>query len=66
MLAESIVDAVREPLLVLDGALRVVRGNRSFYRLFHVEPAETTGRASMRSAVISGTLRDCASCSSGR
>ena len=44
VLAESIVDAVREPFLVLDRALRVVRGNRSFYRLFRVEPAETDGQ----------------------
>ena len=44
VLAESVVDAVREPLLVLDGTLRVVRGNRSFHRLFHVEPRDTTGQ----------------------
>ena len=43
-LAESIVDAVREPLLVLDPTLRVVRANRSFYRAFHVVPAETEGQ----------------------
>jgi two-component system, chemotaxis family, CheB/CheR fusion protein len=43
-LAESIVDAVREPLLVLDPALRVVRANRSFYSAFHVAPAETEGQ----------------------
>ena len=42
--AEAIVDAVRGPLLVLDSTLRVVRANRSFYRLFHVEPGETDGR----------------------
>ena len=45
ILAESIVDAVREPLLVLDNKLRVVRGNRSFHRLFRVEPRETDGKA---------------------
>jgi two-component system CheB/CheR fusion protein len=43
-LAESIVDAVHEPLLVLDSALRVVRANRSFYRAFRVEPPETEGQ----------------------
>jgi two-component system CheB/CheR fusion protein len=31
---ESIVDTVREPLLVLDGQLRVMRANASFYRTF--------------------------------
>ena len=45
VLAESIVDAVREPMLVLDGRLRVVRGNRSFYSLFRVEPADTDGQS---------------------
>jgi len=38
------VDAAREPLLVLDGTLHVVRGNRSFHHLFQVEPRDTTGR----------------------
>jgi two-component system CheB/CheR fusion protein len=44
VLAESVVDAVREPLLVLDDTLHVVRGNRSFHRLFAVEPRETAGQ----------------------
>ena len=44
VLAESIVDAVREPLLVLDGTLRVVRGNRSFYRCSASSPRETDGK----------------------
>jgi two-component system CheB/CheR fusion protein len=43
-IAESIVDAVRGPLLVLDGTLRVVRANRAFYQLFRVEPSETDGK----------------------
>ena len=41
VVADTLVDAVREPLLVLDGALRVVRANDSFYQLFRVEPSET-------------------------
>jgi PAS domain-containing protein len=45
VLAESVIDAVREPMLVLDGALRVVRGNRSFYRLFRVEQEDTDGHS---------------------
>ncbi len=44
LLAEGIVDAVREPLLVLDSTLRVVRANRSFYRAFRAEPGETEGQ----------------------
>ena len=42
--AESIVDAVREPLIVLDGNLRVVSANPAFYRTFHVERDATEGR----------------------
>ena len=38
------MDAVREPFLVLDRELRVVRANRAYYRVFRVEPAETDGR----------------------
>ena len=37
--AEDIVDTVREPLLVLDGNLKVVSANHSFYEFFQVSPA---------------------------
>jgi chemotaxis protein methyltransferase CheR len=43
-LEEAIVDTVREPLLVLDQELCVVVASRSFYRAFHVTPAETETR----------------------
>jgi two-component system CheB/CheR fusion protein len=43
--AESIVDAVREPLLVLDAQLRVVSASRAFYEQFQVKAEETVGRA---------------------
>ncbi|MBI5307305.1 MAG: PAS domain-containing protein [Planctomycetes bacterium] len=39
--AESIVETVREPLLILDADLRVVSANQSFYRTFQVSPEET-------------------------
>ena len=42
--AEAIVETVREPLIVLDGNLRVRTANRSFYRVFQVLPEETEGR----------------------
>ncbi len=42
--AESIVDTVREPLLVLDSALRVQSANRNFYRTFQASAAETQHR----------------------
>ena len=38
--AASIVETVREPLLVLDDQLRVVSANQSFYRTFQVPPRE--------------------------
>ena len=41
--AESIVDAIREPLLVLDAHLKIIWANRPFYTIFKVTPAETLG-----------------------
>src|ERR1700730_8599678 len=43
-LEEAIVDTVREPLIVLDGALRVIVASRSFYRAFSVARDATEGR----------------------
>jgi PAS domain-containing protein len=43
-LAQSIVDTVREPVLVLDKGLRVIAASRSFYSSFKVSPEETQGR----------------------
>ena len=42
--AESIIDTVRDPLLVLDADLRVRSASRSFYEDFRVKPEETEGR----------------------
>ncbi|HCI52543.1 MAG TPA: SAM-dependent methyltransferase [Gallionella sp.] len=42
-LAEGIVNTVREPLLVLDGELRVVSASRSFYKYFNADEKETIG-----------------------
>ena len=41
--AESIVETVREPLVILDADLRVNTANRAFYRAFQVEPEGTKG-----------------------
>ena len=41
--AESIVDTIREPLVVLDGDLKVVSASRSFCQVFGVSPKETKG-----------------------
>lgn len=40
---ESVVDAVREPLVVLDAELRVLSANRSFYRVFQTTARQTEG-----------------------
>jgi PAS domain S-box-containing protein len=40
---ENIIDTIREPLLVLDKELRVVKASRSFYDFFKVNSAETIG-----------------------
>jgi signal transduction histidine kinase/DNA-binding response OmpR family regulator len=42
--AQDVFDTVREPLLVLDAALRVRSANRAFYSTFRLSPAETEGR----------------------
>src|ERR1051325_9669759 len=43
-LAQSIVDTVREPVMVLDKELRVIAASRSFYLSFQVRPEDTQGR----------------------
>lgn len=43
-LDHRIIATVREPLIVLDGDLRVIYVNDSFYRTFKVLPSETEGR----------------------
>ena len=42
--AEGMIETVREPLLVLDGDLRIMRATPSFYETFQVSRAETEGR----------------------
>ncbi|RZJ04941.1 MAG: PAS domain-containing protein [Brevundimonas sp.] len=43
-LAQAIVDTIHEPLLVLDGGLRVLAASRAFYEIFKVDPDHTMGR----------------------
>ena len=43
-LAQSIVDTVREPIVLLDKRLRVIAASRSFYTAFEVTPEETQGK----------------------
>jgi two-component system CheB/CheR fusion protein len=42
--SDSVINTVRQPLLVLDGALRVVSGNDAFYRTFALAPKLAVGR----------------------
>ena len=42
--AENVVDAVREPLLVLDRDLRVRSASRAYFDTFRVAPEDTVGR----------------------
>ena len=42
--AMSIVETVRQPLLVLDTDLRIRMANRAFYRTFQVSPLEAEGQ----------------------
>ncbi|MBU2493084.1 MAG: PAS domain-containing protein, partial [Bacteroidetes bacterium] len=42
--AENIINTVREPLLVLDKDLRVLKASRSFFNFFKVNSEETIGR----------------------
>jgi PAS domain-containing protein len=43
-LAQAIEDTVREPLLVLDGDLRVLAVSRSFYQTFQVRHQDVLNR----------------------
>ena len=42
--AESIIETMREPLIVLDTDLKVISANRSFYKTFKVNPKGTKGQ----------------------
>ncbi len=42
--AEAIVETVREPLVILNQNLQVVKANRTFYEIFQAVPEETEGR----------------------
>ena len=44
LVAQGIVDSLREPLLVLDGDLKVVEASRAFFEKFKVTAEQTIGR----------------------
>jgi len=41
---KTVVDVVREPILILDKDLRIMTANESFYRTFQVEPGDTENK----------------------
>ncbi len=41
---KTVIDIVREPILILDKDLRVVAANEPFYRTFQVEPKDTENK----------------------
>ncbi len=44
-LSDAIIATVREPLLVLDDRMEIIRANPSFYRTFSVKKEETEGKS---------------------
>jgi PAS domain S-box-containing protein len=42
--AESIVETIREPLLVLDSELRIIKVNRSFHQAFRIKPQQVINK----------------------
>ena len=42
--AESIINTIRQPLIILDQDLRVITASRSFYKFFKVKPEDTIGQ----------------------
>lgn len=40
---KNLMDSIREPLVILDPDLKVIKANHSFYQLFQVKPDETEG-----------------------
>lgn len=44
MYAENIVETVTEPLIIMDGELKIISANKSFYAGFKVNTKDTVGR----------------------
>lgn len=42
---KTVIEVVREPVIILDKDLRVVMANESFYRTFQVEAKDTEGKS---------------------
>ena len=57
--ANSVVDTVREPLVILDGELRVEKANAAFYDTFHAKPSRLGAGCCRSWAAASGTTPGC-------
>ncbi|MDD5165543.1 MAG: PAS domain-containing protein [Candidatus Pacebacteria bacterium] len=42
---KTVIDIVREPVLILSADLKVLDANNPFYRMFDVEPQDTKGKS---------------------
>ena len=60
--AESIVETVREPLVVLDAGLRVIRRTRPSTKLSRFLKTPPLDMYFMSSATVNGIFRNCAGC----
>jgi len=56
--AERIIDALHEPLVVLDGKNYILSANQSFYHLFHLESWQTQGRSIVDLATVEWKVPD--------
>ena len=60
--AEAIVETVREPLVILNQNLQVMKANKTFYETFQATREETEQRLIWDLGTDNGTSRNCESC----
>ena len=59
LLAKSIVDTIRDPLVVLENDMTIVTANKAFLTIFGFTQAEAHGAAFRSRASTNGTCRPC-------
>jgi two-component system CheB/CheR fusion protein len=60
--AEAIIETISQPILVLNGDLRVKRVNSAFCRIFSTTTESTVARACTHLATANGIFRHCVNC----
>ena len=60
--AEAIVETVREPLVILNQHLEVVKANKTFYETFKARQRRRRGVSFTTLGTDSGISRNCESC----